>query len=85
MDEMLRQPGTEFCFSQAIEFSDEGNPEDGRVFPKKCLAGNVLDQVFVRQHVPAGTMLFSRRLYVRLGGFDVIPHCFTIARIKVIR
>lgn len=70
MEELLRQPNSEFCFSQAIEFTDEKNADAGRVFPRKCLSGRVLHQVFVRQHVPAGTMLFSRRLYDRLGGFD---------------
>jgi len=62
--------GSEFCFSQAIEFTDESNPDAGTVFPRKCFSGHVVDQVFVRQHVPAGTMLFSRQLYDRLGGFD---------------
>jgi alpha-1,3-rhamnosyltransferase len=70
MEELQRRPESEFCFSQAIEFLDEKHPEAGRVFPKKCLAGDVLNRVFVRQHVPAGTMLFSRRLYYQLGGFD---------------
>lgn len=70
MEELERRAGYEFCFSQAIEFTDEDKPDSGRVFPKKCLSGNVLDRVFVRQHVPAGTMLFSRHLYDQLGGFD---------------
>jgi len=63
-------PDSEFCFSQAIEFTDECNLGAGKVFPRKCLSGNLVDKVFVRQHVPAGTMLFSRHLYDRLGGFD---------------
>jgi len=70
MEALQRQPRSEFCFSQAIEFADEKSPDTGRVFPRKCLSGDVLNAVFVRQHVPAGTMLFSRRLYDRLGGFD---------------
>lgn len=61
---------SEFCFSQAIQFTDNNTPDVRRVFPKKCLSGKVLNDVFVRQHVPAGTMLFSRRLYDRLNGFD---------------
>jgi alpha-1,3-rhamnosyltransferase len=65
-----QHPESEFCFSQAIEFTDENNPSNGRLFPKKCLSGKVLNSVFLRQHVPAGTMLFSRRLYDQLGGFD---------------
>jgi alpha-1,3-rhamnosyltransferase len=70
MEALQRQPGAEFCFSKAIEFTDENNPDAGRVFPMQCLTGRIIDRVFVRQHVPAGTMLFSRALYDRLGGFD---------------
>ena len=70
MSELKLHPDSEFCFSQAIEFFDENNVGAGVVFPRKCLSGNVVNQVFVRQHVPAGTMLFSRALYDRLGGFD---------------
>ncbi len=68
--ELQSNPKAEFCFSQAIEFTDENNSNCGRIFPKKCLSGLIINQVFVRQHVPAGTMLFTRRLYDRLGGFD---------------
>jgi alpha-1,3-rhamnosyltransferase len=32
--------------------------------------GDMLRHVVFRQHVPAGTLLFSRKLYDRLGGFD---------------
>lgn len=63
-------PAAEFCFSQAVEFIDDDAPASGRIFPKRCLRGTVLKKVFLRQHVPAGTMLFSRRLYDQLGGFD---------------
>jgi alpha-1,3-rhamnosyltransferase len=70
MEILGQHPESEFCFSQAIEFTDETNPSNGRLFPKKCLSGQVLNSVFLRQHVPAGTMLFSRHLYDRLGGFD---------------
>lgn len=70
MKELEVQEGCEFCFSQAVEFTDENMPESTRIFPKRCHSGDVLDRVFVRQHVPAGTMLFSRRLYDQLGGFD---------------
>ena len=67
---MKKNPGSEFCFSQAIEF-EEDRPEFAvRIFPRKPLSGRVLNQVFLRQHVPAGSMLFSRRLYDELEGFD---------------
>lgn len=70
VDALDTNPRSEFCFSQAFEFKDENDLTKGKVFPKKCLSGQVLNNVFIRQHVPAGTMLFSRRLYDQLGGFD---------------
>lgn len=70
IESLGKHPESEFCFSQAIEFTDETKPSKGRLFPKKCLSGQVLNSVFLRQHVPAGSMLFSRRLYDQLGGFD---------------
>lgn len=70
METINNNPESEFCFSQAIQFTEETLPFVGHVFPKKCLTGKVLNSVFLRQHVPAGTMLFSRRLYDQLDGFD---------------
>lgn len=70
MNALAEDPVSEFCFAQAREFKDETSPDDGRVFPGKCRRGHVVSKVFLRQHVPAGTMLFSRRLYDELGGFD---------------
>lgn len=67
---LVATPGSRFCFSQALEFRDEKRLEEGRVFPARCRRGDVLNRVFVRQHVPAGTVLFSRNLYDELGGFD---------------
>ncbi|MFQ3192735.1 MAG: alpha-1,3-rhamnosyltransferase [Paraglaciecola sp.] len=60
---------SEFCFTQALEFDSETD-KSIRVFPSKPLSGSVLNQVFIRQHVPAGSMLFSRNLFDKLGGFD---------------
>ena len=60
----------EFCFSQARQFGDGIPPARGRVFPRRCHRGSIVRRVFLRQHVPAGTILFSRRLYDELGGFD---------------
>ena len=60
---------SEFCFTQAREFDSETG-RSIRVFPHKPLSGSVLDKVFIRQHVPAGSMLFSRKLFDDLGGFD---------------
>jgi alpha-1,3-rhamnosyltransferase len=62
-------PDSEFCFTQAMEF-DTHNIAHRKIFPKSLLSGKVLNQVFLRQHVPAGSMMFSRRLFDKLGGFD---------------
>ncbi len=74
VDALNAKPGSEFCFSQAFEFQNEHDLTIGRVFPKKCMSGYVLNSVFIRQHVPAGTMLFSRKLYDCLDGFDESLH-----------
>lgn len=70
IDALNVSPESEFCFSQALEFDDENDLTRGKIFPKKCLSGRVVNSVFMHQHVPAGTMLFSRKLYDQLGGFD---------------
>lgn len=68
---LLRGAGdARLCFSQAVEFADDAQPQVGRVFPRRVRTGQVLDRVFLRQHVPAGTLLFERRLFDELGGFD---------------
>ena len=67
---LVENPQSQFCFSQAVEFHDDEHPGTGRVFPRRCLRGDVVGKVFLRQHVPAGTMLFTRQLYDTLGGFD---------------
>ena len=63
------KPDSEFCFTQAKEF-DENDPQYEKIFPKNPLTGKVLNQVFIKQHVPAGSMMFSRTLYNELDGFD---------------
>ncbi len=69
--ERLRElPGAELCFSQAREFRHHPSDATGAPFPARPLQGEVLRHVVMRQHVPAGTMLFTRELYDRLGGFD---------------
>ncbi|MDY0348807.1 MAG: glycosyltransferase [Tenuifilaceae bacterium] len=67
---LSQNPDSEFCFTQAFEFEDSAPDKPLRIFPSKPLTGKVLNQVFLRQHVPAGSMLFTRKLYDRLGGFD---------------
>lgn len=70
IEALRRASGSRFCFSQAREFSDESTAEQGRIFPRKVQQGAVLNRVFLRQHVPAGTMMFARALFDELGGFD---------------
>lgn len=60
---------SQFCFTQALEFDSE-TEKTIRIFPKKPLQGKVLKKVFLRQHVPAGSMMFSKKLFDKLKGFD---------------
>lgn len=60
---------SEFCFTQALEFDSNTNKKI-KIFPKKTLSGDVLNSIFIRQHVPAGSMMFSKKLFEKLNGFD---------------
>lgn len=70
MQALVASPDAKFCYSQGRAFMDGSLPETGRVFPSRVFQGQLLKRVFLRQHVPAGTMLFSRDLFDSLGGFD---------------
>jgi alpha-1,3-rhamnosyltransferase len=70
MSRLRQERDAEFCFAQAITFHDEPSDASGSPFPGRPREGYVSRHVLLRQHVPAGTMLFTRRLYDRLGGFD---------------
>ncbi|GAB2912859.1 glycosyltransferase family 2 protein [Paralcaligenes ginsengisoli] len=63
-------PRSEFCFTQAMKFDSDKKLRAEKVFPRKALTGRVTKHVFLRQHVPAGSMVFSRRLFDLLNGFD---------------
>lgn len=63
-------PRSEFCFTQAVEFDSDKKHVTGKVFPRKVLTGHVTKHVFLRQHVPAGSIVFSRKLFDVLNGFD---------------
>lgn len=67
---ILKSPLSELCYSQAIKFSQGEKMERGSIIPSNPLQGRILDKVFIRQHVPAGTILFSRKIYDDLDGFD---------------
>lgn len=60
---------SEFCFTQATEF-DTDTGRSLRVFPKKQFSGEVLNSVAIRQPYAAGSIMFTRRLYDQVGGFD---------------
>jgi alpha-1,3-rhamnosyltransferase len=66
----LKANSSEFCYTKALEFSEEPVFKSIRVFPTKTLEGNILKKVFIQQHIPAGSILFSRNLYNTIGGFD---------------
>ncbi len=67
IEEIQKNENSEFCFTQAIEFDDFSKK---RIFPKRFKMGNVLNFVFVKDFVPAGSMMFSRTLFDRLKGFN---------------
>ena len=67
---LQQTPSAEFCFAQAREFRHDPSDASGVPFPAQPREGSVLRHVVLRQHVPAGTMLFTRALFERLGGFD---------------
>lgn len=60
---------SEFCFTQSIEF-DSDTGKELRVFPKKDFSGNVLNKILLRQPYAAGSIMFTRELYNKVGGFD---------------
>ena len=60
---------SEFCYTQALEF-DSDTGKEIKIFPSKPLTGSILKNVFLRQHVPAGSILFTRNLFDKIEGFD---------------
>lgn len=65
----LLSSNSEFCYTQAIEF-DSSTKKELRVFPKKNFTGHVLNQIVIRQPYAAGSIMFTRNLYDKVGGFD---------------
>jgi alpha-1,3-rhamnosyltransferase len=69
VDCLARNEKSLFCYTQAQEFTDNKGVS-GSPFPAKPYQGDVLNKVFIRQHVPAGSIMFTRSLYEDVGGFD---------------
>lgn len=67
VEEIEKNQDSEFCFTQATEF-DGLNKK--RIFPKRFKIGNVLKIIFIKDFVPAGSMMFSRKLFNKLLGFN---------------
>lgn len=65
----LMHSNSEFCYTQAIEF-DSHTQKELRVFPKKDFTGQVLNKLLLRQPYAAGSIMFTRNLYDKVGGFD---------------
>ena len=61
--------GSEFCYTQAVEF-DSWTGKTLSVFPKKRFSGHVLKKIILRQPYAGGSIMFSRELYDRVNGFD---------------
>lgn len=66
---LKRNSKSEFCYTQAVEFDSDSGIEL-RVFPKKDFTGQVLNKLLLRQPYAAGSIMFTRNLYDKVGGFD---------------
>lgn len=73
-DKLIRQfdiltshPRSELCYSNAETFGAGRKPGKSSA---RLFAGRVIRPLTVYNFVPAGTMLFSRALFDRIGGFD---------------
>lgn len=66
---IAQNPSSEFCYTKAREFDSESGAAI-REFPKKIIQGKVLGSVFFHQPYAAGTIMFTRSLFDRVGGFD---------------
>ena len=62
-------PDAELCYMQALEFDDSTGAEI-RTFPARPVTGDVLNTVFLLQPYAAGSIMFTRDLFDRFGGFD---------------
>ena len=62
-------PDAELCYTLAVEFDDATGAEL-RTFPARPVTGDVLKTVFLRQTYAAGSIMFTRDLFDRIGGFD---------------
>jgi len=69
VEELMSNKGSEFCYTQAFEF-DSTTGKEIRVFPQKKFTGKVLNKIILRQPYAAGSLLFTKVLYDRVGGFD---------------
>ena len=67
--ELSDNKSSEFCFTQAVEF-DSNSGKDLRVFPRKRFTGRVLNKIIFIQPYAAGSIMFTRSLYDKVGGFD---------------
>lgn len=67
--EIANNKNSEFCYTKSVEFESQTG-EEIRVFPSKKFTGSVLKKIFLRQPYAAGSILFSKSLYNRVGGFD---------------
>jgi alpha-1,3-rhamnosyltransferase len=69
MDAIFNSDNSEYCYTQATEFDSETG-KIINVFPRKKFFGNVLNKLIIRQPYAAGSVMFTKGLYNRIGGFD---------------
>lgn len=62
-------PDSEFCFCQALYFDSSPNNVVS-IFPTSFFKYLVTERIFIKQTVPAGSIIFTRNLYNIIGGFN---------------
>ena len=60
---------SQYCCTQAIKF-DTTTGESLCTFPQKSYSGNVLKKITLGLHYAGGSVMFSRKLFELVGGFD---------------
>ena len=60
---------SDLCFCKALYFDDDINNVID-TFPNKFYKGFVTEKIFIKQLVPAGSILFTKSLYNLIGGFN---------------
>ncbi|MCY1446170.1 hypothetical protein D9M71_627190 [compost metagenome] len=67
LEHILKHPFSALCYSNARTFGRDRREGKASRF---LFAGNVRNKLTLYNFIPAGTILFTRKLYDSIGGFD---------------